>query len=252
MKTFFALVTGLFCTFGSLAQAQGSMAEGFGSFGLQKGKAPHAVQRVAFSDGSKVERFELRAGVCNKRSQDCSHDRERVEFFEKGKMQRLGQEVWVGWSVFLPKDLPKQGRKMNVKLGQFHQLGGSGPELLFELNDSQFVAKLQNPNVRDDDPMRPKGDFRRDNLAPRSAVLGRWTRIVVNAKWSRSADGFVTIWVNGQKKFAYTGPTTNDTDKIYFRYGLYRSFVSRCGGACPTLVAYYRDVKRGSREQDVK
>lgn len=245
-------LTSLLCLFGNSLAAQNSMAKGFGSFGLQKGTAQHAVQRAQFPDGTKVERFELRAGDCSKRHKDCSRDRERVEFYEKGKMQSLGKEVWVGWSVYVPKDFPIQGRKMNVKLGQFHQLGGSGPELLFELNDSNFVVKLQNPNVRDDDPMRPKGDFKRATLASRSAVLGRWTRVVVNANWSRSADGFVTIWVNGKKKFSYAGPTTNDTGKIYFRYGLYRSFVSRCGGPCPTLISYYKNVVRGNSEQSVQ
>ncbi|MEL7092851.1 MAG: heparin lyase I family protein [Pseudomonadota bacterium] len=243
MKFLLIFLTSL-CFSATTAVAQTSMADGF-SFNLEKSPAKHAVQRVRFQDGTKAERFELRSGDCNQRSGDCKNDRERVEFIEKGKQQKIGKEVWVGWSVFVPNDFPRQGKRMNVKVGQFHQLGGNGPRLLFELNDSNLVVKLQNPFQKDSDPMRPVGDFKSAKLASRSSVLGKWVRIVVHAKWSLGADGFVNVWADGQKRFAYSGQTTHSPGNVYFRYGLYRSFVSRCGGQCPTLVAYYKDVVRG-------
>ncbi|WP_415921326.1 heparin lyase I family protein [Tateyamaria sp. SN6-1] len=228
----------------ALASAQTSMAKGF-SFNVEKGPGKHAVTRVQFPDGIRAERFELRAGDCNRKNGDCKNDRERVEFLEKGKQQRIGQDVWVGWSVYVPDDFPRQGKRMNVKLGQFHQRGGNGPRLLIELNDDALVAKLQSPFVKDSDPMHPRGDFKSARLASRSAVMGQWVRIVVNAKWSKGDDGYVNVWVDDKEKLAYAGPTTHSTGNVYFRYGLYRSFVSRCGGPCPTLVAYFNDVKRG-------
>ena len=141
---------------------------------------------------------------------------------------------------------------MNVKVGQFHQLGGNGPRLLFELNDSDLVVKLQNPFQKNSDPMRPVGDFKTAQLTSRRNVSGRWVRIVVHAKWSLGADGFVNVWVDGKKKFSYSGQTTHSSGNVYFRYGLYRSFVSRCGGPCPTLVAYYKDVVRGQSLSSVQ
>ena len=234
------------------AFAQSSTAAGFGSFKLEKAEVKHAIQRVEFSNGDKAERFELRAGDCSKRNKDCLRDRERVEFLATGKQQRLGTDVWLGWSVFVPKDFPQQGKKMNVKLGQFHQLGGSGPELLFQLDDNSYSAALNDPSKRDSDPMRPSKSFTVTKLASNKSMRGKWTRIVVNARWSRGSDGFVSIWVDGKQAMSFTGPNTNDTDKIYFRYGLYRSFVSRCGGPCPTLVAYFKDVRRGQSFDEVR
>ena len=238
----------IFCTalvFTATASvAQTSMAKGF-SFNVDESNAKHAVKRIRFQDGIKAERFELRSGDCNQRSGECKNDRERIEFIEKGKQQKIGKEVWVGWSIFVPDDFPRQGKRMNVKLGQFHQLGGNGPRLLFELNDAIFVAKLQHPIIKDSDPMRPKGDFKKAKLSSRAAMLGKWVRVIVHSKWSLGPDGFVNVWVNGEKKFSYSGQTTHSSGNVYFRYGLYRSFVSRCGGPCPTLVAYYKDVVRG-------
>lgn len=235
------------------AVGQGSLATGFSSaFGLHSANVPYAVQRARLPDGTLVERFELRSGDCDRSSPDCNNDRERVEFHERGRLQRVGEEVWLGWSIMLPNEFPRQGRRMNVKLGQFHQLGGSGPELLFELDDSSYIVNMRDPSIRDEDPMHPVGEFRRATLTSRNSMLGRWVRVVVNARWSRSQDGFVRVWLNGQLRFSYDGPTTNDDDDIYFRYGVYRSFVSRCHGSCPTLVAYYRDVRRGSTHASVE
>jgi hypothetical protein len=222
--------------------SQRSQAKGFGDFIYWGVNADHAVTRVRFPDGIKAERFELRAGDCYK--SDCKTDRERVEFSQR-KGTPLGKSVWVGWSLYVPNDFPRLGPLKNVKLAQFHQTGGSGPEILFELHDGKYQAVLKSPFVRDADPMRPKGDFKLFTLASRTEIIGRWTRFAVNVKWSRTDDGFFKIYKNGALVAQYNGPTTNDDEPVYFRYGIYRSFVSRCGKPCPTQVAYYRDVKQG-------
>ena len=250
--TFLVLALTFFLCGSQIAYAQSSKAKGFGSFKLEKANVRHATQRVKFSNGDKAERFKLRAGDCSKRNKDCLRDRERVEFLASGKQQPLGVDVWVGWSVLIPEDFPRQGEKMNVKLGQFHQLGGSGPELLFQLDDDSYAVALNDPSKLDSDPMRPSNGFQITKLVSNKSMRGRWTRIVVNARWSRDNDGIVSVWVDGKKALSHSGPNTNDTDKIYFRYGLYRSFVSRCGGPCPTLVAYFKDVRRGKSFDDVK
>lgn len=244
MRWFFLFFTSLLILFTAPepAVAQRSQAKGFGDFLYWGVRGDHAVSRVRFQDGGKAERFELRAGDCYK--SDCQTDRERVEFSQR-KGTPLGKSVWVAWSLYVPGDFPRLGPLKNVKLAQFHQTGGSGPEILFELHDGKYQAVLKSPYVRDSDPMRPKKDFKLFTLASRKEVAGRWTRFTVNVKWSRANDGFFKIYKNGTLVAQYSGPTTNDDEPVYFRYGIYRSFVSRCGKPCPTHVAYYRDVKQG-------
>lgn len=236
----------------SLSHAQRSQAKGFGSFAMQSAKKDYSYQRVRFQDGTRAERFEVRAGDCPRDTGDCASDRERVEFSQRGKRQPNGSQQWVAWSVYIPSDFPKQGRRMYTKLGQFHQEGNGGPRLLFELSDRSFFMNMKSPHVLDDDPMNPTGDFEFIDIASRSQMLGKWTRIMVNVRWSTGDDGFVHLFRNGKRIWSYAGPTTNTSKPQYFKYGLYRSFVSRCGGPCPTLVAYYKDVKSGRDRKSVE
>ncbi len=143
------------------AQAQSSLADGFGRFDLESARVPYAVQRGQLADGTRVERFELRTGDCS--GTDCSRDRERVEFIQQGG-PRIGSEFWVGYSVMLDPSWPNLGPRMNTKIGQWHlpryQGRGQGPTLLMEVNDDCLIVSVKDPNVADDDPM---------NLAPNLA-----------------------------------------------------------------------------------
>ena len=57
-------------------------------------------------------------------------------------------------------------------------------------------------------------------------------------------------WVNGEKKVEVARSSINfKPDTIYFKYGIYRSFVSRyknIHGSMPTQIAYYDEVRRGN------
>lgn len=81
-------------------------------------------------------------------------------------------------------------------------------------------------------------------------LRGRWHRIEVNVKWSKNGDGFFRVWVNGEKKVDYSGQTMTKS-KTYFKYGVYRSFISRYrdlkGNGIEDALAqtvYYANVKR--------
>lgn len=238
---------------GSPAEAQRSQAEGFGGFNLQSAGARDGYARVRFPDGVQAERFILRPGDCPQVTGDCGANRERIEFSERNPAQPVGSEVWVGWSLFLPGDfpVPRTEDGPNITLGQFHQRDSSGPEMLFNLRRNALEVELSDPTRLDDDPMNPVPRFRITEIVPSQALLGRWTRFVVNARWSRGNDGFVRVYVNGRQVWSYDGPTTNSTAPIYFKYGIYRSFVSRCGGPCPEMTAYYTRVVRGDSRTEV-
>ena len=233
------------------AHAQRALAEGFRGFDLQSAgwRGGHGV--VRFSDGTRAERFILRPGDCPRSTGDCNADRERIEFAERNPAQPVGSEVWVGWSIYLPPDMPTRFDS-NLILGQFHQRDDSGPEILFLVIDGIYQLKMTDPRRLDDDPMNPIPDFRKIDLIPVSSMRGRWTRLVVNARWSRGDDGFIRVYLNGRQAWAYDGPTTNSTAPIYYKYGIYRSFVSRCGGPCPELTAYFANVVRGNSREEVE
>lgn len=235
------------------AQAQMSQAKGFGSFNLEKARVKHAVKRVRLQDGTRAERFELRNGDCS--GTDCSRDRERVEFVQKNA-PRAGTEFWVGYSVMLDPSWPNLGPRMNTKLGQWHlpkhQGKGQGPTLLMEVNDKCLIVSVKDPRYADDDPMKPAPNLAWDCIAPRSSLIGQWNRIMVNGVWSTGNDGFLKIYLNGKLKWSHSGQTINKDLKPYFRYGIYRSFISRCSGGCGTQIAYYHNVVQGKRRADVE
>lgn len=218
--------------------AQKSLAEGFGKMKLQAAPGGKGYSRVKLSNGSIAERFVLRPGDCPRQGNDCDRDRERIEFYDSNPRVKVASEVWYAYSIYLPQDFaaPLAGRGApNLILGQVHQLGTSGPEVLFLLDRNGFFIKLTDPYRLDDGPMNPVPNFRWDRLASTGSILGRWTRVELHAKWSRGEDGFLEVFLNGRKVWSYKGATTNANDPLYFRYGLYRSFVSRCRGPCPEI-----------------
>ncbi len=238
--------------FAGSAEAQRSMAKGLTSVELQSVGKRDRIARVQFPDGTRGERFILKAGDCPRVTGDCNADRERVEFFEGGRApQPVGSEVWLAWSVMVDPSAPARPRTSMI-LGQFHQRGTSGPVILFQVIDGRYEIKMTDPYRLDDDPMNPIPDFRNIGLRPYSAMRGGWTRVMVNARWSRGEDGFIQVWLDGQPAWRYDGPTVNANDPVYFKYGVYRSFVSKCGGPCPDFVAYYRDVRRGKSRERVE
>jgi hypothetical protein len=58
------------------------------------------------------------------------------------------------------------------------------------------------------------------------------------------------VWVNGQLKADIKGPNTINTTPVYFKYGIYRSFVSRVQNR-PTQVLYFDEVRKGPTRESV-
>ncbi|MCM2456485.1 hypothetical protein HGO37_13925 [Rhizobium sp. CG4] len=230
-----------------------SVAGGFSRFELQSAGNSYAYARSApVPDGSKAERFELRPGDCPKSTGDCVADRERIERSEQMPASRVGSEYWYHFSVFVPSNWQKTG-PLNTKLGQFHQKGKGKPPVLFQLTDQTYEFELSNPSRRQKNPMKPVPSLRNIPLKQTSAMKGNWTSVLVHAKWSRQQDGFIHVWIDGKQKVNLSGPNVDRNDPVYFKYGIYRSFVSRYAGRpYPALVAWFRDINRGKTRQSVE
>lgn len=173
--------------------------------------------------GRKAQRFELRHGDCgtNKYWDDCGNDRMRIERKEdpKGRMQKAGQQVWYGWSFYLPEDYRDFGEG-NVLIGQMKMKDWRTPLWQVNLRGGKMHLWLDD-----------RGGC---SVASLSSLRGRWTDVVLFADYSRDPAGAsAEMYLNGKKVCSMTRPMitaqmlNSGAGDLYFKYGLYGSYVSR-------------------------
>ena len=81
-------------------------------------------------------------------------------------------------------------------------------------------------------------------------MVSRWNDILINANWTDKNIGFFRVWVNGKLSYKYNGPTKSKGKKVYQKFGVYRSFMSRYKMAknvdlVPGQVVYFDEVRTG-------
>jgi hypothetical protein len=222
----------------------------FGPFQRSLSKTKHGYQKQHDPTGQapvkRVEKFEVRPGDCWKNAgwNDCEKDRERSELSEKRKTTKVGDEYWYGWSIYAPKDWQNVW-PTKTALGQFHQKGAH--VIWMFQNDKGGLLLDQQTTGR---------TVRKYPLLTTLELRGRWNRIEVHVKWSTRKDGFLDVYVNGTKKVAYRGKTMT-AQNVYFKYGVYRSFLSRYKKAngtkeVPGQTAYYANVKRADSRDGLR
>lgn len=169
---------------------------------------------TAGAPSANVERFEVRSGDCGAQPgwSDCDSDRERSELSENGSAPP-GSEYWYGWSFYLPPNHPNI-YPAKVAFGQFHQRNSRSPAFMFQNDAGGLLIDKNFGHSTERVPLISQDD-----------LLGRWHHIEVHAKWDK-LDGFFRVYVNGDLRYETTGSTSSGAD-IYFKYGLYRSFLSR-------------------------
>lgn len=217
------------------------------SYGYRVVAAPHPVRAGGWS-----ERFEVRPGDCGVGPSwsDCDNDRERSELSESKPRSNVGEEYWYGWSIYVPKDYPNIW-PTKTALGQFHQVAAKAPPVMFQNFEGGYWLDFN------------QLELIRKQLIPEKEFRGRWHDIVVHVKWccprkvwTKNVDGFFKVWVNGKLKIDFKGAVTRYYRQIYFKYGVYRSFISRYKNKCntdkvPTQIVYYDEVRKGNSREDV-
>ncbi len=217
-------------TFGEFRRSLNTTTYGYRLIKDFTGKAP----------AKEIEAFEVHPGDAGKDAwyDDTKNDRERSELSQIQKDQKPGDTLWYGWYLYLPQNY-QNIFPVKVTLGQFHQ-ESARPAWMFENADGGYW--IYNQVSRKTKEKYP--------LIDESSLRGKWHKIEVQAHWSKDSDGFFKVWVNGALKVDYKGATMS-AERVYFKYGLYRSFLSRYAkagklGQVPAQTAYYACVKRGN------
>ena len=196
----------------------------FKEYGLQvvDKKDGHPVRA-----GSKSMRFELRDGDCNNPPppdwNDCKNDRERFELSGKGIFD--GEEGWYAWSIFIPKDYVDI-EKGATDLGQFNLEPGEDPDpcCIFTIGKKKSGYSLE-INILDSNKWVHKSVAM--NLSDEE-MKGNWSDFLINFKWSKKEDGFIKLWLNNWLVFEHYGKNfSKDVENTYFKFGIYRSALSR-------------------------
>ena len=184
--------------------------------------------------GEQSIRFEVRAGDCSWSSgwNDCENDRERHELLSTDAWS--GGEEWYHWSIYLPADWPII-YPVKTALGQFHQKGDH-PVWMFQNGRGGY--QVDNQTTGETTKLTP--------ILLDMDMRGRWSDILIHARWTDKEDGFFRVYVNGETKprHSWSGPTRKPNRKVYFKFGVYRSFMSRRDGPEPTQIAYFDEVNR--------
>ena len=219
---------------------------GFGR-SLPLGAKKHGYQVVSAPDhpvryGQYSEKFEVRPGDCSKGMgghDDCKTDRERSELIQRYETQKRGDEYWYRWSIYLPPT-HQNIHRVKVAYGQFHQ-EGCLPVVMFQEYEGGYWLNIKpsiNKGLDDDRKLLEAKEF-----------IGKWNDIVVHARWTKYSDGWFKVWVNGEEKTSYYGKTMS-CKEVYFKYGVYRTFVSlNSKSKTVTTIAYYDGVVRSKSKE---
>ena len=238
-----------------------SKNSGYGShsnfFGQKKKNFGLINNPVKARRGEKYQRFEVADGDCFTSGDwnDCETDRERVEFTATPMQKPTGNQCFA-YSIMLD-DSFQSASPTNTSLGQIHQKGGpkgsmegikSNPPLIqfdvkndyYELNWHVLSGSVN--NVRDQSVYY--------KLIPINDMKGKWSDISFCIDF---ANKNISVWVNGDKKVNIDKAPINAKlvpTAIYFKHGIYRSFISKYKArhgtdVMPTQIVYYDEVRRG-------
>ena len=211
--------------------------------------------------GKYFQRFELRDGDCfgDDNWSDCENNRERVEFSAEPQQRPVKKQCY-GYSLMLSKEFIDT-HPTNTSLGQIQQKGGptgtaeglaSFPPLiqidafLGGLHLNWHVLSGSKTNVID------RGyHYELKRLRNMKEV---WTDISFCLDFENKR---MDVWIDGvQKVKILKSPINFVPEEIYFKHGIYRSFISKYKerkkkNKMPTQVVFYDEIRRGNSIEEV-
>ena len=166
-----------------------------------------SLQRGIFH-GRKALRFSLDQNDRGHCTADIARgDHNRVEL--RSRFLGVGQNIEIGFSVFIPKPFPASDA---IYIGQFHQ-SKQKPLILLGASAKQY-------RVAAGSGLRALGaKVTRNEALFTAADYGRWQPIVMQARFSTGPDGFIRVYGQGKLAFEALGRTVET--EPYFKIGLY-------------------------------
>lgn len=163
--------------------------------------------------GDKSMRFETREGVCGWDDgwSDCANGRSRHELSTSGDRDPSDTDLWFAQSFFLPADyeVPR-----NIGNSIFQLWSGGRDSFQFKFKQgSGFIVQRK---LDDDEAI----------LLEESRALGQWVDVLMQVRLSMTDNGYLRIWVNGDKVYDYAGRTTageNPSEPNYYKLGIYNT-----------------------------
>ena len=231
------------------------------SWGYQVVKDPTGT-----APSETVERFEVRPGDCGSDPgwSDCANDRERSEIstgFTQSTKILPGQDRWIGFYIYLPEDF-ETSWDVRTTLGQIHMKGGmqgtaggfkSFPPLiqLEAKNGWQGDGYITSYHRLTGDPKNISDVAQHELLSKLDDMKGKWTHVMFHIA-GKGPSPYLEIFINGDRKAEFVQTLPKAPEHYYFKYGIYRSFVSRHGGPMPIQIVFYDEVKMGTSREEVE
>lgn len=215
----------LFTIFGMLGGT--AMAQNFGRFAAEPINAQGAYGMMRDPTGSapasRVHMFRIDPGACasaryDNGLSDCDFNSVRSQVYETRQTQPT--EAWYAWDMYLPNGFPVGRRQEgggNYSFAYWHNR--ECPNLDLEIPQGQSTLVLRT-NI-----FRGAGDCRFAQRLPiiNASELTGWHQFEMHVRWSTGNDGFAEVYVDGQRRTRYDGPTitAGTPDHNYFKFGIY-------------------------------
>jgi len=210
--------------------------------------------------GQRSQRFEVRPGDCHGdiKWNDCAMNRERSEISVTDPRFLPGSQTAISLNIYLPKDF-KDSNKVRTTLAQIHSRGGpkgtagglpaKPPLIQFDLFSGNFKMCWHRLSGKDGDI---KDECVWHDLTTLDQMVGRWTKL--NFEFNTDLQkGSARVWINDQQKVNIQHPLVNyRPEHFFFKYGIYRSFVTRHGGPLPTQIAFFDEIKIANTIEEIE
>ena len=204
--------------------------------------------------GNKSQKFTLSHNSCGAEEgyDDCVNDAQRTERMPESISHDVGDVVYYGLSIFLPKDF-KSIHPAVVSLGQVKLEGLHKPIWITKLRENYFtiVTSWNKTECR---------------LIKTNEMIGNWTDFIIKADYSIKGlenNNYFEVWVNDKRKCldkkqiltqkALDSKYKDKKNKINLRYGIYQIKLSEWFNKNKTkepqgLEAYDEGELRGGSE----
>jgi hypothetical protein len=166
---------------------------------------------------------------------------------------KAGDEVWYGFSIYIPADWINDAPYTPGGGEILHQLHEQPDGNNYARNRTSFLVLLAEAGnfrwvTRWDSCSAAEACWKRTGIERTPSVYvgplrkGEWTDWVVHAKWSYGADGLLEIWRDGRKVGTQSGPNNYNTHQPgFFKLGLYKWSWENTG--IPERAAVYDNLR---------